>query len=196
MRTTIGSMSLATVGSPNQPNARLATETPTCTVSSTSSKFWCNFCTVRAPMRRASISCWMRVSRTLTKANSAATKKALAAISSKIMNTRNSNWASIRLLIAILRFVGWAVDGSTTIDKSKLGEVKRETIDKNVVATGKVEPITKAEIKSKASGIVKRILVDAGQKVKAGQVLMELDREEIQARVRQARAQLAGADGN
>ena len=103
---------------------------------------------------------------------------------------------AIGLVIAILIFVGWAVDGNTAIDKSKLGEVKRETIDKNVVATGKVEPITKAEIKSKASGIVKRILVDAGQKVKAGQVLMELDREEIQARVRQARAQLAGAEAN
>ncbi|PYX81945.1 MAG: efflux RND transporter periplasmic adaptor subunit, partial [Acidobacteria bacterium] len=103
---------------------------------------------------------------------------------------------AIGLVIAILIFVGWAVDGNTAIDKSKLGEVKRETIDKNVVATGKVEPITKAEIKSKASGIVKRILVDAGQKVKAGQVLMEVDREEIQARVRQARAQLAGAEAN
>ena len=79
---------------------------------------------------------------------------------------------AIGLVIAILIFVGWAVDGNTAIDKSKLGEVKRETIDKNVVATGKVEPITKAEIKSKASGIVKRILVDAGQTVKAGQVLM------------------------
>ena len=65
------------------------------------------------------------------------------------------------VVVAILIFVA-AVDGSTNIDKSKLGEVKRETIDKNVVATGKVEPITKAEIKSKASGIVKRILVDAG----------------------------------
>src|SRR5205823_1324718 len=50
-------------------------------------------------MRRASMSCWMRVSRTLTRANSAATKKALAAINSKIMNTRNSTWVSIRLLI-------------------------------------------------------------------------------------------------
>src|SRR5438105_11370372 len=89
-----------------------------------------------------------------------------------------------------------ATRANTVIDASKRGEVKRETIDKNVVATGKVEPITKAEIKSKASGIVKRILVDAGQKVKAGQVLMELDREEIQARVRQARAQLAGAEAN
>jgi len=99
------------------------------------------------------------------------------------------------ILIAVLVFVA-AVSGNTTIDKSKLGEVKRETIDKNVVATGKVEPITKAEIKSKASGIVKRILVDAGEPVKAGQVLVELDREEIEARVRQSRAQLAGSEAN
>src|SRR5437660_9418803 len=96
---------------------------------------------------------------------------------------------------AILIFAA-ATRANTVIDASKLGDVKRETIDKNVVATGKVEPITKAEIKSKASGIVKKILVDAGQTVKAGQVLMELDREEIQARVRQARAQLAGAEAN
>ena len=96
---------------------------------------------------------------------------------------------------AILIFAA-ATRANTTIDPSKLGDVKRETIDKNVVATGKVEPITKAEIKSKASGIVKKILVDAGQTVKAGQVLVELDREEIQARVRQSKAQLAGSEAN
>ena len=37
--------------------------------------------TVRAPMRRCSISCCIRMCRTLTIANSAATKKALAATS-------------------------------------------------------------------------------------------------------------------
>src|SRR5579864_6997879 len=96
---------------------------------------------------------------------------------------------------AVLIFAA-AARGNTTIDPSKLGDVKRETIDKNVVATGKVEPITKAEIKSKASGIVQKILVDAGQTVKAGQVLVELDREEIEARVRQSKAQLAGSEAN
>lgn len=96
---------------------------------------------------------------------------------------------------AVLIFAA-AARGNTTIDPSKLGDVKRETIDKNVVATGKVEPITKAEIKSKASGIVQKILVDAGQTVKAGQVLVELDRQEIEARVRQSRAQLAGSEAN
>ena len=103
---------------------------------------------------------------------------------------------AIGLVIAILIFVGWAVDGNAAIDKSKLGEVKRETIDKNVVATGKVEPITKAEIKSKASGIVKHLLVDAGERVKAGQVLAELDKEQIQAQVRASSAALEAAEAN
>jgi HlyD family secretion protein len=65
-----------------------------------------------------------------------------------------------------------------------------------VVATGKIEPITKVEIKSKASGIVKKLYVDYGDKVKKGQVLAELDKEEIQARVDQARAQLEGSSAS
>jgi HlyD family secretion protein len=49
------------------------------------------------------------------------------------------------------------------------------------------------EIKSKASGIVKSLLVDYGDSVKRGQVLAELDKEELQARVREARALLMAA---
>ena len=52
------------------------------------------------------------------------------------------------------------------------------------------------EIKSKASGIVKRYLKDAGERVKTGDVLVELDREEIQARVRESRAALEAAEAN
>jgi HlyD family secretion protein len=52
------------------------------------------------------------------------------------------------------------------------------------------------EIKSKASGIVKKLLVDAGMRVKQGQPLAELDREEIQAQVNQAKAQLEAAEAN
>ncbi len=60
----------------------------------------------------------------------------------------------------------------------------------------KIEPITKVEIKSKASGIVKKLYVDAGDKVKAGQVLAELDREEIEANVRASEAQLQSSEAN
>src|SRR6185503_1215585 len=41
---------------------------------------------------------------------------------------------------------------------------------------------------SKASGIVKKLLADYGDVVKEGQVLVELDKEELQARVREANA--------
>ena len=50
---------------------------------------------MRAPMRRDSMSCWMRVSRTLTRANSAAAKNAFAATSRRIRNTRSSTKAII-----------------------------------------------------------------------------------------------------
>ena len=59
-----------------------------------------------------------------------------------------------------------ATRGGTKIDPSKLAKVKRGDLAKSVVATGKVTPITKVEMKSKASGIVTRLYVDAGNRVK------------------------------
>ncbi len=86
--------------------------------------------------------------------------------------------------------------GGTKIDPSKLAKVEKGDLAKSVVATGKVEPITKVEVKSKASGIVKKLLVDAGDKVKKGQLLAQLDKVEIEAGVEQAQATLQAADAN
>jgi HlyD family secretion protein len=86
--------------------------------------------------------------------------------------------------------------GGTKIDPSKLGKVEQGDLAKSVVATGKIQPITKVEIKSKASGIVKRLMVDEGNTVKVGQVLAELDKEQIQAQVRAASAALEAAEAN
>jgi len=84
----------------------------------------------------------------------------------------------------------------TKIEDSKLAKVTRDDLAKSVVATGKVEPITKVEVKSKASGIVKKLYVEYGDRVKKGQLLAQLDKEEIQAQVDQSRASLAAADAN
>jgi len=89
-----------------------------------------------------------------------------------------------------------AARGGTKIDPSKLAKVERGDLAKSVVATGKVEPITKVEIKSKASGIVKKLYVDAGDRVKKGQLLAELDKEEIEARVAQAKAQTEASEAS
>jgi HlyD family secretion protein len=87
-----------------------------------------------------------------------------------------------------------AFNTKPAIDASKLATVERGDLAKSVVATGKIQPLTKVEVKSKASGLVKQTLVHYGDIVKQGQILVELDKEELQARVREAKASLLAAE--
>ena len=103
---------------------------------------------------------------------------------------------SIALIAVVVIAVAAFTRGGTKIDPAKLGKVERGDLAKSVVATGKIEPITKVELKSKASGIVEKWFADAGDNVKEGQVLVQLDREQIQAAVREAKAALAAAEAN
>ncbi|HET7208204.1 MAG TPA: efflux RND transporter periplasmic adaptor subunit [Terriglobales bacterium] len=103
---------------------------------------------------------------------------------------------AVVLLLVIVGGLIAATSGGTKIDQSKLAKVERGDLAKSVVATGKVTPITKVEIKSKASGIVKKLLVDAGDRVKKGQLLAQLDKDEIEAQVAQSRAALEAAQAS
>jgi HlyD family secretion protein len=104
-------------------------------------------------------------------------------------------WAIIILLVLTGAGVGVraALKPNNTIDGSKLSSVERGDIARSVVATGKIQPRTKVDVKSKASGIVKKTLVDYGEFVKEGQILVELDKEDLQARLREANATLLAA---
>jgi HlyD family secretion protein len=103
-------------------------------------------------------------------------------------------WTSAALLVAAGGYgAAGAFRNGKPLDPSKLASVERGDIARSVVATGKIEPLAKVEVKSKASGIVKEIFVDYGDRVKKGQVLAELDKEELQARVREADAMLLSA---
>ena len=115
-------------------------------------------------------------------------------------NHKKRRWLVITLVsvgvLALIVVAVAATRGGTKIDPAKLAKVERGDLTKGVVATGKVTPITKVEIKSKASGIVKKLYVDTGDRVKQGQVLAELDRVEIEAEVNSARAQLLSSQAN
>jgi HlyD family secretion protein len=82
---------------------------------------------------------------------------------------------------------------SVDIDPSKLATAERGTMVRSVVATGKVEPITKIEIKSKANGIIQALQVNVDSVVKEGDVLAELDKDQLLAQVRGAEANLLAA---
>src|ERR1051326_7291246 len=104
-------------------------------------------------------------------------------------------FAAVALVVVAAAAAGYiTISGaSPDIDPSKLAVVERGTMVKSVVATGKVEPITKVEIKSKANGIIKVLNVDVDRSVKEGDVLVELDREQLAAVRRGAEANLQAA---
>src|ERR1700753_3704573 len=79
------------------------------------------------------------------------------------------------------------------IDPSRLTAVERGTMVQSVVATGKIEPITRVEIKSKANGIIQALRVDVDSIVREGDVLVELDKELLTASLRGAEANLQAA---
>lgn len=84
----------------------------------------------------------------------------------------------------------------SSIDPNKLAKVARGDVAQSVIATGKIQPITKVEVKSKASGIVEKLFVDINNYVKKGQELAQLDQQEILAQVDAQKAQLASAEAN
>lgn len=111
-----------------------------------------------------------------------------------------SNRSRTFLLLGGVAVVGVAAAGfvslrgaSVDIDPSKLVTVEQGTMVRSVVATGKVEPITKIEIKSKANGIIKALPVNVDSVVSEGTLLAELDKDQLLAQVRGAQANLLAA---
>jgi len=106
-------------------------------------------------------------------------------------------WISLGVFVALIVGGVLVVHGrGTKIDPNRLGKVTKGDIAKSVVATGKIQPITKVEVKSKASGIVTKLYVDINKIVKKGDLLAQLDQQEILAQVAAQRAQLQAAQAN
>jgi HlyD family secretion protein len=100
------------------------------------------------------------------------------------------------LVLALVGLGAARLVRGTSIDANKLAKVTRGDVARSVVATGKIQPITKVEVKSKASGIVEKLFVDINNYVHKGQQLAQLDQQEILAQVAAQRAQLAAAQAN
>jgi HlyD family secretion protein len=103
--------------------------------------------------------------------------------------------ASVVIIVGCLAFftIKALTRTQTIIEPERLAHVERTDLTRSVVATGKIEPTTKVEIKSKASGIIQKLPVNVGDVVRQGQVICELDQNDLLPRVRQARASLSMA---
>ncbi len=97
------------------------------------------------------------------------------------------------VLFAIVAAVAYILFGNVfrseaAIPDERLARVESGDLALSVVATGSIDPVSTVEIKSKASGLIKNILVEEGDLVQEGQVLAELDKELLQAQLREAQA--------
>jgi len=96
------------------------------------------------------------------------------------------------LVVAVAGFVRLK-GASSDVDPTKVVTAEAGTMVKSVVATGKIEPTTKVEIKSKANGIIEALPVDVDSDVNPGDILAQLDKEQLQAALRGAEANLQAA---
>ncbi len=107
-------------------------------------------------------------------------------------------WLGVGLVV-VLSAAGFGLvrmANGSAIDANRIAKVTRGDVARSVIATGKIQPITKVEVKSKASGIVERLFVDINDRVKKGQQLAQLDQQEIQDQVEAQQAQLSSAEAN
>src|SRR5580658_9813515 len=108
-------------------------------------------------------------------------------------------WITLTLtVLAVGGFLGVKAIGKKPekIDPEKLAKVERIDLAKSVVATGKIQPVTQVEIKSKASGIIEKLPVNVGDVVHKGQVICELDQNDLLPALRQQEAALHVAEAN
>lgn len=84
---------------------------------------------------------------------------------------------------------------STDLAQASTEIATRRDLRATVLATGVVRPMVGAEVRvgSRVSGVLERLYVTVGDRVKSGQLLAQLDAAELVARVKQAEAALANA---
>ena len=89
----------------------------------------------------------------------------------------------------------WLIFRPTGKQTVTLETARAERIDisNSVTATGTVEPVTKVEVGTQVSGIIDRLYADYNDIVKAGQVIAEMDKVNLQAELASSQAQLSAA---
>jgi len=76
------------------------------------------------------------------------------------------------------------------------GAVERGDLRETVTATGTLSPVDSVEVGAEVTGRVTQVFVDINDQVKKDQILVELDTEQLQARLEESQAQLQSAQAS
>ena len=101
--------------------------------------------------------------------------------------------AALVLLVLAGGGIAWLQNRGAAQVKYRLAAVKTGDVTQTVSANGTLNPVVLVNVGTQVSGTVKKLNVDFNDRVKAGQVLLELDPALLEAQVRQDEAALNSA---
>ncbi|HTR58343.1 MAG TPA: efflux RND transporter periplasmic adaptor subunit [Casimicrobiaceae bacterium] len=107
---------------------------------------------------------------------------------------RALSWAAIASVAIAIGITAWELTPSRgAAGKYRTVAATRGDVTQTVSANGTLNPVVLVNVGTQVSGTVKKLHVDFNDRVKAGQVLLELDPALLEAQVRQDEANLASA---
>jgi HlyD family secretion protein len=107
---------------------------------------------------------------------------------------RWKKWAALALVLAALFFGyrAWQQNQTVTVTYSSMPAAISDLVVE-VSATGTLQPVTKVDVSSEQSGVVRAVNFEENQRVRKGDVLAELDTATLSAQVERAQASLLAA---
>ena len=106
------------------------------------------------------------------------------------------------LIILAVVIVGAAVVGANFYFKRQTGisvnveALRNRDLESLVSASGKIQPKTQVNISANTTGRVTRLAVEEGQRVKAGQFLLEIDPRSLEGQLQRGEASVAAAQSS
>ena len=113
----------------------------------------------------------------------------------KFLKRKRNIWIIAILIIILL--VGYFIFGRKgNANSVQVGTVSKQDLQETVLSTGQVVSSTDLNLSFQGSGIVRKVLVSAGDKVKQGQLLASLDQSSALASLTTANGSLKQAQAN
>lgn len=101
-------------------------------------------------------------------------------------------------LLGVGGYAGWTAwqkklgSEQNQIAPEETAKVERQTIQLTVEVAGDIEPVVQVEVKAEISAKIRKLHVELGQEVKQGDLLMELDNQELLTEKASAEIEIAG----
>jgi len=100
------------------------------------------------------------------------------------------------LLVAVAAFAFWRFGNSARESSYVTMPVQRNNITQVVSSTGTLQAVVTVQVGSQVSGTIDKLFADFNTKVKAGQVVVQLNQDKFKASVDQGRANVLAAESN